>query len=79
MKMAEKQFINYYECPFDGEEWADVWSCGCNDMCPKCRTKDIEPYRSEEVVHANVRRREPKRKRLHQPVASRSQTKPHPE
>ena len=50
--MSERQFINYYRCPYDGTEWVDVWSCCCNDMCPKCRTKDIEPYKSEDVVHA---------------------------
>jgi hypothetical protein len=51
--MSEKQFINYYRCPYDGTEWADVWSCCCNDMCPKCKTKDIEPYKTEDVVHTN--------------------------
>jgi hypothetical protein len=49
--MPENQFINYYRCPYDGEEWADVWTCRCNDRCPKCGIKDIEPYRSEEVIH----------------------------
>ncbi len=49
--MPERQFVNYYRCSEDGEEWADVWSCCCNDRCPKCGIKDIEPYRSEEVVH----------------------------
>jgi hypothetical protein len=49
--MSEQQFVNYYRCPRDGEEWADVWSCCCNDRCPKCGTKDIEPYKSMEVVH----------------------------
>jgi hypothetical protein len=49
--MANKQFVNYYRCPYDGEEWADVWSCCCSDRCPKCGVKDIEPYKSEEVKH----------------------------
>ena len=49
--MSERQFVNYYRCPMDGEEWAEVWSCCCNDRCPKCGTKDIEPYRSLAVVH----------------------------
>ena len=49
--MPERQFVNYYRCPEDGEEWADVWSCCCNDGCPKCGLKDIEPYKSEEIVH----------------------------
>jgi len=49
--MSERQFINYYRCPNDGEEWANVWNCCCNDRCPKCGLKDIEPYKSEDVVH----------------------------
>ena len=59
----DQQYINYYRCPFDGTEWADVWSCCCNDMCPKCGTKDIEPYKSEDVVHTKQVKRTPKRKR----------------
>jgi hypothetical protein len=55
-EMAERQFVNYYRCPEDGEEWADVWSCCCNDRCPKCGTKDIEPYKSMEVVHTKPRK-----------------------
>ena len=43
--MFEHEFINYYRCPFDGTERADVWSCCCNDMCPRCGKKDIEPSR----------------------------------
>jgi hypothetical protein len=59
------RFINYYRCPYDGEEWADVWSCCCNDRCPKCGTKDIEPYKSEDVVHTRTvtRKRTSKRGR----------------
>ena len=48
--MAQDEIITvrnfYVHC---GETWEDDWSCGCNDMCPKCQTKDIEPYHSEEV------------------------------
>ena len=52
--MAERQFVNYYRCPEDAEEWANVWSCCCNDRCPKCGIKDIEPYKSAEVVHTKA-------------------------
>ncbi|HXM15351.1 MAG TPA: hypothetical protein VN933_08925 [Candidatus Eremiobacteraceae bacterium] len=55
--MFEHEFINYYRCPFDGTEWADVWSCCCNDMCPRCGKKDIEPYKSTEIDYANIRNR----------------------
>jgi hypothetical protein len=58
-EMSEQQYVNYYRCPYDGTEWADVWSCCCNDMCPKCGTKDIEPYKSEEVVHTHSVERKP--------------------
>ena len=66
--MSEQQYINYYRCPVDGTEWVDVWSCCCNDMCPKCETKDIEPYKSEDVVHTKIKqpaklRRQTPRKR----------------
>jgi hypothetical protein len=54
-KMSDRQFVNYYRCPEDGEEWADVWSCCCNDRCPKCGIKDIEPYKSEKVVHVKAK------------------------
>jgi hypothetical protein len=50
----KQQYVNYYRCPFDGTKWADVWSCCCNDRCPKCGAKDIEPYKSEDVVHTQI-------------------------
>jgi hypothetical protein len=62
--MSERQSINYYRCPYDGTEWADVWSCCCNDMCPKCKTKDIEPYKSKYVIHTNVKRERSKAGRI---------------
>jgi hypothetical protein len=52
--MPEKQFINYYHCPIDGWKWVDVWSCCCNDRCPKCRA-EIEPYKSAEATHTAKR------------------------
>ncbi len=51
--MIEPKFINYYRCPFDGEEWTDVWDCCCNDMCPLCERKDIEPYKSLELAQTH--------------------------
>lgn len=41
----ERIYVNYYECPYDGTEWQDRWSCQCNDKCPLCG-KEIEPYES---------------------------------
>ena len=52
--MPERQFINYYHCPNDGWEWVDVWSCSCNDRCPKCGA-EIESYKSEVATHPSKR------------------------
>ena len=49
-------YVNYYRhkgCPetppgHDDPEWADEWSCMCNDKCPQCGA-EIEPYDSEEL------------------------------
>ena len=47
------QYLNHYrhaDCPVDpGTEWTDTWDCACNDQCPACGIKDIEPYDSEEL------------------------------
>jgi hypothetical protein len=48
--MTERQYVNYYRCPDDGTEWADVWTCCCDDRCPTCDA-EIVPYKSEEVMH----------------------------
>lgn len=45
---SEFRFRNYYRCPSDGTEWADQWSCKCNDRCPRCGD-EIEPYKSENI------------------------------
>ncbi len=42
------RFRNHYRCPSDGTEWADQWSCMCNDRCPVCGD-EIEPYQSENI------------------------------
>lgn len=43
------RFMNYYRCPDCHAEWQNTWSCMCNDGCPRCGTKDIEPYQSEDL------------------------------
>jgi hypothetical protein len=35
--------LNFYKHKECGTHWADLWSCGCNDECPKCGG-EIEPY-----------------------------------
>lgn len=42
-------YINYYRCTEDGIEWADAWSCMCNDECPGCNA-ETEPHRTEELA-----------------------------
>lgn len=44
--MADETFTNHYLCPC-GDEWEEVWSCGCNCKCPDCN-KEIEPYASDD-------------------------------
>lgn len=46
---GDRHFVNHYRCPECGEEWQDEWSCACNDECPGCGLKDIEPYHSVEA------------------------------
>lgn len=44
-----KGILNYYECPQCGTTWEDEWDCACNDTCPACGTREIEPHHSEEL------------------------------
>ena len=37
--------LNFYKHEECNAHWADLWSCGCNDECPKCGA-EIEPYAS---------------------------------
>jgi hypothetical protein len=32
---CQPAFDNIYRCTC-GEEWGDVWSCACDDDCPRC-------------------------------------------
>ena len=41
-------FRNYYECDRCDTEWADEWSCCCDDRCPTCNLS-CSPTRSEVV------------------------------
>lgn len=55
----DRHFTNHYRCPECGEEWEDRWSCACNDECPGCGLKDIEPYRSEDEPNTREKRLRP--------------------
>jgi hypothetical protein len=46
MNEATLYETHYQHCD---QIWADVWSCMCNDRCPKCN-KEIEPSLSVELI-----------------------------
>ena len=46
---APKLFRNFYECPECHATWDDVGECTCNDACPHCGLKDIQPYESKDA------------------------------
>lgn len=48
-EVTPKAFINYYTCPDCNKDWTDEWSSTCNDDCPHCGCRHIEPCRSEEL------------------------------
>lgn len=43
-------FNNRYVCPECRAVWDDSWSCGCDDECAECGTRDISPVSSEDVT-----------------------------
>lgn len=42
-------FLNTYVCPRCRTAWTDCWTATCNDACPCCGLKDIEPAESEDA------------------------------
>jgi ssDNA-binding Zn-finger/Zn-ribbon topoisomerase 1 len=46
---GDGEFVNFYRCPECNHEWEDQWSSTCEDDCPKCGKRHIEPYKSEDV------------------------------
>ena len=41
-------FRNFYRCASCSHEWTDVWSCQCDDDCPRCGARHMSPYKSED-------------------------------
>lgn len=37
-------FRNQYSCTECGTNWNDEWSCMCDDDCPHCNARHLEPY-----------------------------------
>jgi predicted nucleic acid-binding Zn-ribbon protein len=49
LKDGDPLYLNQYRCPNCGNEWDDVWDCGCDDECAACGTKNISPVESEQI------------------------------
>ena len=43
-------FRNHYHCEKCGTDWADEWSCSCDDECPSCGSGDWSPGKSEDLT-----------------------------
>jgi hypothetical protein len=46
---SERWFVNHYRCPQCEGEWTDKWSATCDDDCPHCGLRHIEPFKSEDL------------------------------
>ncbi len=42
-----------YECPECGYEWEDTWSSPCDDDCPECGTRHIQPMDYHDTLDSN--------------------------
>jgi hypothetical protein len=43
-------FLNLYKCDECKRRWTDDWSCMCDDECPYYGTRDMSPYKSEDLT-----------------------------
>lgn len=43
-------FLNYYRCARCRCHWVDEWSCMCDDDCPHCGARHMEPEKSEDLT-----------------------------
>jgi LmbE family N-acetylglucosaminyl deacetylase len=43
-------YRNHYECASCGHQWEDEWSCMCDDDCPDCGARHMEPYDADELT-----------------------------
>jgi hypothetical protein len=41
-------YLNHYDCDRCGTEWANCWSCMCDDKCPSCGVS-VSPSNSEDL------------------------------
>ncbi len=43
-------FINHYLCERCQNKWEDEWSAMCEDDCPRCGARHMEPYDSTDLT-----------------------------
>jgi DNA-directed RNA polymerase subunit RPC12/RpoP len=43
-------YRNYYTCARCGSDWADEWSCTCDDDCPECGARHMTPRESDDLT-----------------------------
>jgi DNA-directed RNA polymerase subunit RPC12/RpoP len=43
-------FLNFYRCDHCKRRWTDEWSCMSDDECPHCGSRDMTPFRSEDLT-----------------------------
>lgn len=47
-------FLNHFRCARCGFEWADEWSCMCDDDCRRCGL-NMSPHKSDDLTEVIVR------------------------
>jgi hypothetical protein len=43
-------FLNQYRCEDCGLKWEEEWSATCDDDCPHCGSRHMEPYDSVDMT-----------------------------
>lgn len=43
-------FSNHYTCDRCGNDWTDEWSCMCDDDCPHCGARHMQPDESDDLT-----------------------------
>jgi transcription initiation factor IIE alpha subunit len=43
-------FLNYYICNRCDSPWTDEWSCMCDDDCPRCGSRHLTPFKSDDLT-----------------------------
>jgi hypothetical protein len=45
----EPEFKNFYKCPTCSHPWHEFYTAKCDSECPKCGTRNISPFKSEDA------------------------------